>query len=462
MDWLNYVMACVVIFMEAWSRHLLHESTADLNGATAELSSNGTASTSGGFDAPSFYGLYVCFYRAARMSAMAYTFMGVNAVVTWLKLLKYLNLFPHLSMLSITLRNAAYPAISFSVMFAIVFCSCGQAFNLAFGAQLRDFSTFSRSMMSLFRALLGDFDYTSIEEADRVVGPILFTVFIFLVVFVLLNMFIAILTEAYEKAKVEVFGDAVHEREENWVGAMSFLDYTKRALGWTIRAIIPGLSTNVYEQKEGDGAPRCEPKVPFVGANPSRKPDKPSLTRIERAMPTAACGVWCSCPCRTEGLRVLGGAAFRVVPELAGDEVQRVEGEVGGGGRDRGGGGGGAAQGERLADGARGQAAAALRRRGKGRAAGGGLLRPAGAHPLIFSIALVPPCVCPHRSRAACLGVRAVRRHCPFWAIRSSSRWMSDSARRREEYARPTDAVTAAPSPGWHADDCVGSGVRGW
>ncbi|HJL46001.1 MAG TPA: hypothetical protein RMG45_09205, partial [Polyangiaceae bacterium LLY-WYZ-15_(1-7)] len=55
--------------------------------------------------------------------------------------------------------------------------------------------------------------------------------------------------------KVEVFGDAVHEREENWVGAMSFLDYTKRALGWTIRAIIPGLSTNVYEQTEGDGAP---------------------------------------------------------------------------------------------------------------------------------------------------------------------------------------------------------------
>ena len=80
----------------------------------------------------------------------------------------------------------------------------------------------------------------------------------------------------------------MHEREENWVGAMSFLDYTKRALGWTIRAIIPGLSTNVYEQKEGDGAPRCEPKVPFVGANPSRKPDKPSLTSIERATPN--CG----------------------------------------------------------------------------------------------------------------------------------------------------------------------------
>lgn len=42
-------------------------------------------------------------------------------------------------------------------------------------------------MMSLFRALLGDFDYDSIEQADRIVGPTLFILFIFLVLFVLLN-----------------------------------------------------------------------------------------------------------------------------------------------------------------------------------------------------------------------------------------------------------------------------------
>ena len=45
----------------------------------------------------------------------------------------------------------------------------------------------------------------------------------------------------------------------------------------------------------------------------------------------------------------------------------------------------------------------------------------------------------------ACEGCAAW--HCPFWAIRSSSRWMSDSDRRREEYARPTDAVTTALNP---------------
>ena len=123
----------------------------------------------------------MCFYAAAYLSAYAYTFMGLNAVVTWLKVLKYLNLFPHLSMLSITLRNAVYPVVSFSVMFCIVFLSCGQAFLLAFGSNLRDFSTFGEAMMSLFRAVLGDFDYPSLADADPVVGPVLFTIYIFLV-----------------------------------------------------------------------------------------------------------------------------------------------------------------------------------------------------------------------------------------------------------------------------------------
>jgi len=101
----------------------------------------------------------------------------VNAVITWLKTLKYLNEFPHLSMLSLTLRNAYaphrtaapsparrrlqpyrtlharrrglrcacalrlaavryYPTFSFLIMFFIIFVGCGQAFNMSFGPYL--------------------------------------------------------------------------------------------------------------------------------------------------------------------------------------------------------------------------------------------------------------------------------------------------------------------------------------
>ena len=120
---------------------------------------------------------YVSFYRPAYLSGLAYTLLGLNAVITWVKTLKYLNQFPHLSMvrpmtllalgsarltsacaqLSLTLRNAYYPTVapppppralpdscarpeltlllwaqvSFLIMFFIIFLGCGQAFNMA-------------------------------------------------------------------------------------------------------------------------------------------------------------------------------------------------------------------------------------------------------------------------------------------------------------------------------------------
>ena len=83
------------------------------------------------------------------LSELAYTLMGVNAVITWAKLFKcelhsiqnicaativptvsalclkqqlyrlsrYLNSFPHLAMLSTTLKNAFHPVRNFSIMF---------------------------------------------------------------------------------------------------------------------------------------------------------------------------------------------------------------------------------------------------------------------------------------------------------------------------------------------------------
>ena len=82
-----------------------------------------------------------------------------------------------------------------TVFSSIVFLSSGQAFNMAFGAHIDNYSTSTGAMMSLFRALLGDFEYFDIQKVDPVAGPLLFVVYILLVGFILLNMFIAILAE---------------------------------------------------------------------------------------------------------------------------------------------------------------------------------------------------------------------------------------------------------------------------
>jgi len=47
--------------------------------------------------------------------------------------------------------------------------------------------------------LLGRFEFTQLQEAERLLGPFFFTAFTFLVTFTLLNMFIAILDESIKR-----------------------------------------------------------------------------------------------------------------------------------------------------------------------------------------------------------------------------------------------------------------------
>ena len=56
----------------------------------------------------------------------------------------------------------------------------------------------------------------------------MFVLFMLLVLFVLVNMFIAILAEAYDKAKIEIFGDSFAERDERWKDSVTFIEYRRR------------------------------------------------------------------------------------------------------------------------------------------------------------------------------------------------------------------------------------------
>eukprot|EP01052_Picozoa_sp_SAG31_P030358 SAG31_NODE_3107_length_4667_cov_4.409807_7_plen_83_part_00 len=59
----------------------------------------------------------------------------------------------------------------------------------------------SESTLTLARMALGDFDYTELSNAHPFLGPLMFWAYIFLMFFVLMSVFIALIAEAYEKAK---------------------------------------------------------------------------------------------------------------------------------------------------------------------------------------------------------------------------------------------------------------------
>jgi hypothetical protein len=56
----------------------------------------------------------------------------------------------------------------------------------------------------LFRIILGDFNFHELEQANRVLGPIYFLLYVFFVFFVLLNMFLAIINDTYSEVKADI------------------------------------------------------------------------------------------------------------------------------------------------------------------------------------------------------------------------------------------------------------------
>ncbi len=74
----------------------------------------------------------------------------------------------------------------FSVMFFIIYFAFVQLGFLLFGIQVYDFRSFIDSVFTLFRMILGDFNFKAIENANVILGPAYFLLYIFFVFFVLL------------------------------------------------------------------------------------------------------------------------------------------------------------------------------------------------------------------------------------------------------------------------------------
>ena len=54
-----------------------------------------------------------------------------------------------------------------------------------------------KSLLALFQLLLGIFDYDALWRSNRVLSPLLFVSFVVLVVFILMNIFLAIINDAF-------------------------------------------------------------------------------------------------------------------------------------------------------------------------------------------------------------------------------------------------------------------------
>uniref|UniRef100_A0A8B9R2X3 Polycystin-2 n=1 Tax=Anas platyrhynchos TaxID=8839 RepID=A0A8B9R2X3_ANAPL len=129
---------------------------------------------------------------------------AVTVFFVWIKLFKFVNFNRTMSQLSTTMSRCVKDVVGFAIMFFIIFLAYAQLAYLVFGTQIDDFSTFQDCIFTQFRIILGDFNFTEVEEANRILGPIYFTTFVFFMFFILLNMLLAIINDTYSEVKSDM------------------------------------------------------------------------------------------------------------------------------------------------------------------------------------------------------------------------------------------------------------------
>ena len=135
-----------------------------------------------------------------------------------------------------TLQHAASDLLSFVSMFSVVFWAFITLFYLLFVGQLLTCSTLLHTAKMLFEMTLMKFDAQELSSAAPLLGPLVFSLFIFVVVFVCMSMFLTIINESFGAVRQEA---ALHVEQEQHI--FSFMvDRFQRAIGMFTLSLVVG------------------------------------------------------------------------------------------------------------------------------------------------------------------------------------------------------------------------------
>ncbi|CAG9461774.1 unnamed protein product [Pedinophyceae sp. YPF-701] len=152
-------------------------------------------------DISSFSVVYTDYPSLGVFATQELNVAAFNFFLLYFKFFKYLSHVPRMDAILATIAASAFDLCLFALMGAVVMFGFAAAFYSSFGQEVKAHFTVADSMGTLCRILLGDFDYESLSDANAIMAPLLFYSFILVVFFILLNMFLAIVNDAYAEVK---------------------------------------------------------------------------------------------------------------------------------------------------------------------------------------------------------------------------------------------------------------------
>ncbi|PRP87089.1 NB-ARC domain-containing protein [Planoprotostelium fungivorum] len=168
---------------------------------------------------------FINFHSLAVITNFYKDFSSLVLTLAWLQLLNALQTFPIFGeKVHAILTTLVSPAVQMLVfLFVVVILSFSFAFHAAFGSRVGAFKAPVESFLTLIAFVFGGFETEEIFHISPVVGPVLFILFMSFGGLVLLNIFIAVISEYYSETQEdtkswELFVDTIIQQEQNSKG----------------------------------------------------------------------------------------------------------------------------------------------------------------------------------------------------------------------------------------------------
>lgn len=145
--------------------------------------------------------MYVNFHDIVENVRLIRSLTAFNAVLTWFKAVKYINILPYISTFMETMALSWKMLVGWSAIFATTFMGFCLSYSTAFGESLSDFRTVPRAFVFLMRAFVGNAKMNLVYDANPVIGSMLTLMFVISMIFVNLNLFYAILISYMSDAR---------------------------------------------------------------------------------------------------------------------------------------------------------------------------------------------------------------------------------------------------------------------
>ena len=145
--------------------------------------------------------VYIDLHYANHLTDLYSYVFGMSCFFATIKLISICQYNRRLSLFIRTLERCFKDLISFVMMFSIVYLAFISLFYLLFNSKFWSCSNLFRTMQMLFEMILLKFDGKELATVEPILGPICFSLFILLVVFVCMNMFLSIINDNFRLAR---------------------------------------------------------------------------------------------------------------------------------------------------------------------------------------------------------------------------------------------------------------------